>query len=466
MRAYRDISVKWKFCALAGVSAGVMALQAALVLSGAASESLTLVVAVAGVAFCVGVTLVTVPAFHRDAKLAHQHMTGAARAVRLQLMAGLQALADGDLTVELRPGSGGTGAPPQGAGDEIGLMLNLTGDLRETMIAAYDAYNRATAQLRRLVDEVGLAANSVQAASTQMNATSVDSSRSSGGIAAAVDDVARGAQVQLHRVEAAKADAAHVVDVAGSAHVSVQRTVVMASEARTLAQQGVHAAERATDGMRSVRDCSSEVTEAIQQLAADSEQIGVIVNTITGIAEQTNLLALNAAIEAARAGEQGRGFAVVAEEVRKLAEDSQAAAAEISGLIGTIQNKTGQAVDAVQESERRTTAGTRIVEETRDSFERIDAAVCQITAEISQLAEGTGQIAESASTVLGNIDEVAAGVDQSSATTQELSASTQETAATAQQIATSSEDLAAQAAQLTALVARFKTTGHATAQTI
>ena len=466
MRAYRDLSVKWKFCALAGVSACLMALQGVLVLAGATSESLWLVVAGAGVTFCAGVTLVTVPAFHRDSKLAHQHMTGAARAVRLQLMAGLQALADGDLTVELRPGSGGTGAPPRGAGDEMGLLLNLTGDLRETMIAAYDAYNRATAQLRQLVDEVGLAAGSVQQASTQMNATSVDSSRSSGGIAAAVEDVARGAQVQLHRVEAAKADAERVVDVAGGAHARVQRTVVMASEARSLAQQGLQAAERATQGMRSVRDSSREVTTAIQQLAADSEQIGVIVRTITGIAEQTNLLALNAAIEAARAGEQGRGFAVVAEEVRKLAEESQAAAAEISGLIGAIQHKTGQAVAAVEESTQRTTVGAGVVEETRDSFQRIDVAVCQITEEISQLAEGAGQMADSASTVLGNIDEVAAVADQSSATTQELSASTQETAASAQQIATSSEDLAAQAAQLTALVARFKTMGRSAAQTV
>jgi methyl-accepting chemotaxis protein len=466
MRTYRDICVRWKFCALAGVSAGLLALQGALVLTGASSRSLTLVVAGVGIAFCVGVTLVTVPALHRDARLAHEHMTGATRAVRLQLMAGLQALADGDLTVELRPGSGGTGAPPKGAGDEIGSMLNLTGDLRETMIAAYETYNRATAQLRRLVDEVGQAAEGVQLASTQMNATSVDSSQSSGGIAAAVEDVARGAQVQLRRVEAAKADAARVVDVAGDAHTRVQRTVLMAGEARSLAQQGVRAAERATEGMRSVRDSSREVTDAIQQLASDSKQIGVIVNAITAISEQTNLLALNAAIEAARAGEEGRGFAVVAEQVRKLAEESQSAAAEISGLIGAIQYKTGQAVEAVQESAQRTSAGAGVVEETRESFQRIDVAVCQITEEIGQLAEGAGQMADSANTVLGNIDEVAAVADQSSATTQELSASTEETAASAQQIASSSEDLAAQAAQLAALVARFKTIGHTRAQTV
>ena len=84
------------------------------------------------------------------------------------------------------------------------------------------------------------------------------------------------------------------------------------------------------------------MSDAIGELAAKSEQIGAIVQTITGIAEQTNLLALNAAIEAARAGEQGRGFAVVAEEVRKLAEESQHAAHEISELIGAIQEETTQ----------------------------------------------------------------------------------------------------------------------------
>src|SRR5207302_5108290 len=119
---------------------------------------------------------------------------------------------------------------------------------------------------------------------------------------------------------------------------------------------------------QAVRESSAAVTEAIGELASKSEQIGGIVETITGIAGQTNLLALNAAIEAARAGEQGRGFAVVAEEVRKLAEESQRAAASIASLIEQIQGETQKAVEVVEDGAARTEEGVETAAAASDAF--------------------------------------------------------------------------------------------------
>ena len=210
--------------------------------------------------------------------------------------------------------------------------------------------------------------------------------------------------------------------------------------------------------MRSVRESSTAVTGAIDELAAKSEQIGAIVQTITGIAEQTNLLALNAAIEAARAGEQGRGFAVVAEEVRKLAEESQHAAAEISELIGTIQVETTKTVDVVQDGAKRTEEGAAVVEQTREAFERIGNSVDDMAARIEQIAAVSQQVAASASRMQESISEIAAVAEQSSASTEEVSASTEQTSASTEQIAASAHELAGTAETLEQLVAKFRLT--------
>jgi methyl-accepting chemotaxis protein len=193
-------------------------------------------------------------------------------------------------------------------------------------------------------------------------------------------------------------------------------------------------------------------------LAEKTEQIGVIVETITGIAAQTNLLALNAAIEAARAGDVGRGFAVVAEEVRKLAEESQQAAATISDIVGAIQSETRHAVVVVQEGAKRTGESAATVEHAREAFEQIGQSVDEVTDRVAEISTAIDHIASSAERMQEEMTSIGGVAEQSSSATDTVSASTQRTAASTQQITASAEELERSARELQSLIGRFRVT--------
>jgi methyl-accepting chemotaxis protein len=379
-------------------------------------------------------------------------VTGVRSGAIAPLQAALRALAAGDLTHEPRADA------PEGrirSDDELGDLADEIEAIRSATLESVAEYNGSRAALSGVVSQVSSTSESLSAASQQMATTSEEAGRAVAEIAQAVSDVAQGAERQVRSVEQARIATEEVGHATEASAQSARSTAQAAQETREFALEGEQAVAQATEAMRQVRESSGQVTGAIQLLAAKSGQIGGIVQTITGIAEQTNLLALNAAIEAARAGDQGRGFAVVAEEVRKLAEESQSAAATIAGLVGEIQAETAQAVAVVEDGAVRSEEGAATVERARGAFERIGRSVGDMTGRVEAIAASVAQIAASAQKVRGDMTEVAAVAEQSSASTQEVSASTEQTSASAQEIAASARQLAVTAEGLQQLVGRF-----------
>ena len=252
-------------------------------------------------------------------------------------------------------------------------------DLVDTMNAMVDT-------LRGVVGEVGVAAGKVSAGSHELSTSS--------------EQVSQGATEQAAAAEQASASMEEIAS-------NIKQNAENAAQTEKIARQSSMDAEAS----------GVAVDKAVVAMRTIAEKIGIVQE----IARQTDLLALNAAVEAARAGEHGRGFAVVASEVRKLAERSQSAAAEI----GAVSSDTVMA--ATQAGEML----TRLVPDIRRTAE----LVSEISAACKEQDIGASQINEA----IQQLDKV-----------------TQQNAGASEQISTTSEELASQAEELQASIAFFR----------
>jgi methyl-accepting chemotaxis protein len=180
-----------------------------------------------------------------------------------------------------------------------------------------------------------------------------------------------------------------------------------ARQARLVADQALASLGVVKDGhqvvdaiaatMAEIKSTTETITAGIMALSEQAVQIERITEMVSDLADQSNLLALNAAIEAAKAGDQGRGFAVVAGEVRRLAEQSKQATAQVRSQLTAIEAATRTAVAATEQ-------GTKVVDAGMNLTDRAREVIGELAQTIEVGAASAARIASSAQETTADVD--------------------------------------------------------------
>lgn len=320
-----------------------------------------------------------------------------------------------------------------------------------------NAMNHAAESLSRVVEVATRTANDVTHSAGDLAAASQQIAETANQVSEAVTQVSTGAETQVHQIQIVTESLESIRDGADGVAAGAEEVQALAASIHCEAAAKRSELERTLKILFDVRSIVREAADDVRALSTAVGDINKFVVSVGRIADQTNLLSLNAAIEAARAGAAGRGFGVVADEIRKLADQSRAAADDVVQLTGSVTSRVAKTFSTMERGESQV-----------GELERVSHAIDNALGTISAAAERTRLAADSVTRTAGDnvrvvqsatdsLAAVARTAEGHAATAMQVSASTEEQSAACEQMTTASALLLQGSTHLRNLVGELKT---------
>lgn len=317
-------------------------------------------------------------------------------------------------------------------------------------------FNSMVDKLRAMMSNASELANATSRHSDVLLNISHDISLSSHEITSTVEDIAKGSSSQTSETVNCAEISNNFNSKITEAMRSVSKIFNLTETTTDIIAESAAAVEKLTEASDNNSKAMSDVEKTIFALNNNTKDILKILDNIKAITEQTNLLSLNASIEAARAGEAGRSFSVVANEIRKLAEQSQAASLQIKQIVTNVNNGIKSSLTIAQSAQNTFQEESSQVRVTVKVFETIKDNIDNIGTAMEETKELISVIDEDKHILNESINNIAVISEKNTASTEEVTAAIQNQAASTSEIYNLAQELTSNSEELKQAINKFK----------
>lgn len=276
---------------------------------------------------------------------------------------------------------------------------NLNVSINRKNLGRKDEVGKLSAGTKSLRESLGNMIGAISDNTLSLDVASQDMSNIAGQASDAMDSISENLKSVLESAKNQAEVTASVDDNVNNINMMLKQTGDEADGLSDAADDMLGTGREVDNSLKNLYNSNEEVLDAIERIRKQTSETDIsvdkikeAVNLIASIAEETNLLSLNASIEAARAGESGKGFAVVAVEISKLAEQSNAASADIEKMImdlGKNSERTVETMEMVQDAINRQSDD---MNNTRKIFEKVKDRINLVAKGVANIREATERL--------------------------------------------------------------------------